>query len=1108
MTSAITDIFSSPESSQNNSTPLPAESKTPFDDIERPSFAQDTVTVETILEDVSILENRGLLETPSAEDYLLNSQDTLRLGVFFNSGQTVSNFSEGELVVRMPTSETKQYGVAINQNIYWMPTSLQEQSEAEDTARAWLTTHSFETEADDIATLQKLETTTPTELLTDLTLGTNIDYSQTKLDTVSVIRVSEVASNTGSYVIDPTGHMLVTGIFTNATGDVSAVILQDGTKVDMSGGAQLVEFHDDRLGLLGVNGAVNIFSDAQNPAIAALRGPDAKRETFIGLATLAETSLFSSEFEDVNPIHFFEEHIDKIDTLNEAQLAYDIVLKWGNLAQQKTVKSALQRVLTHVLETKLSSEDASVVSKPSDFNNKADEVLEDVDGIKDAADNLREANLSDSSDAKVNAGQELATRIIEATQESFTTLNSAALSISALATRLSSYYFRISNTFKISNQFDVTKDGLADEISFLRQESDYVYTVSAVDGGLVAQDLNFSLDTVTTYSSHDMSDRIVDTNAHGIVDMSTQERYFLNLDVHFQELFENVTKPSRLHVMVQRNNETLGGNAIELSYEEYQHFVNMYGENGSFSAGEATEVYKFIQGFIRDPRLSDLKVHFTQTDASQGINYYADIDGNGIIDRVEQYVDLSDIAGPSHDNPPFIVYFRDDSGNEIYSIVGNTLEEISEAAKLRPFVLQYIASHKNLIRKFGSGISHKLVDATEHFLKKGDEWGIKFDPALYLLSNPDLFEHYKNDAVGATLHYISYGYKEKRSAELPSVETLMSHDVLKTHPKFYLDMLSATFPSLTPLYNGRNVADVKTELAAFITHALLKIAPQTTPQILSALANTSLIADAQSPESNVPVSEDLKVNNLVTPQNAHHTKILNTDLRLLFVKDNENQFALHKKDADGLVWSSDVGWIEDFAELYALPANRENVGVTLSSLTNDILIANQYIVSENNDFFAVFQADGNFEIYAGQRDEPEHLIWSSGTGGKAEGGFLAVSDYGEIVIYDDRNRRIWSSETRNANAERVYTLSLKDDGSLILVDVAPQKTLWSSDVGVVERPVDNTPILELITLFYIVLPLLMDIYKNDEKLLPILQYQALQEMLKNMVHLKSTLSLD
>lgn len=94
----------------------------------------------------------------------------------------------------------------------------------------------------------------------------------------------------------------------------------------------------------------------------------------------------------------------------------------------------------------------------------------------------------------------------------------------------------------------------------------------------------------------------------------------------------------------------------------------------------------------------------------------------------------------------------------------------------------------------------------------------------------------------------------------------------------------------------------------------------------------------------------------------------------------------------------------------------------------------QQLISRNRRYRAVFQADGNFVVYA---DETVAL-WASDT---VDRGFrVTMQRDGNLIVMDDKNNPLWTSKTQSYGD----FLMCRDDGSLV-VSVWNGQIAWSSN---------------------------------------------------------------
>jgi hypothetical protein len=139
-----------------------------------------------------------------------------------------------------------------------------------------------------------------------------------------------------------------------------------------------------------------------------------------------------------------------------------------------------------------------------------------------------------------------------------------------------------------------------------------------------------------------------------------------------------------------------------------------------------------------------------------------------------------------------------------------------------------------------------------------------------------------------------------------------------------------------------------------------------------------------------------------------------------------------------------------------VPAGIQVVGSTLP--TNGSLKANQALLSPNGRYLTVFQADGNlvtYDMLGGMKP-----TWSTGTGGGiASGGFVVMQGPGNLVIYGADYKPKWASGSEGNGVNRAMTLAAQDDGNFVIYDSLGSKALWSSQTGLIARAIDPTALV-------------------------------------------------
>lgn len=98
-------------------------------------------------------------------------------------------------------------------------------------------------------------------------------------------------------------------------------------------------------------------------------------------------------------------------------------------------------------------------------------------------------------------------------------------------------------------------------------------------------------------------------------------------------------------------------------------------------------------------------------------------------------------------------------------------------------------------------------------------------------------------------------------------------------------------------------------------------------------------------------------------------------------------------------------------------------------------IVGKRVYSPNNEYYVVFQDDGNMVVY----NRSSKVIWQSNTYNK--GTRAIFQEDGNLVIYDMTNHAVFSSGTTNTNAR---TLIMQDDGNFVIYD-RNNKSLWGSN---------------------------------------------------------------
>ncbi|XP_061094969.1 B-type lectin plumieribetin-like [Conger conger] len=102
---------------------------------------------------------------------------------------------------------------------------------------------------------------------------------------------------------------------------------------------------------------------------------------------------------------------------------------------------------------------------------------------------------------------------------------------------------------------------------------------------------------------------------------------------------------------------------------------------------------------------------------------------------------------------------------------------------------------------------------------------------------------------------------------------------------------------------------------------------------------------------------------------------------------------------------------------------------------NDELRRGDYIISNNREFKAVFQDDGNFVIYGWKP------IWSSDTA-SSEPHRLCMQADCNFVMYKKNGHPIWNTKTYECRSN-MCRAHLKDNGFLVLETESEE--IWTSE---------------------------------------------------------------
>ncbi|KAL2087159.1 hypothetical protein ACEWY4_018218 [Coilia grayii] len=102
-----------------------------------------------------------------------------------------------------------------------------------------------------------------------------------------------------------------------------------------------------------------------------------------------------------------------------------------------------------------------------------------------------------------------------------------------------------------------------------------------------------------------------------------------------------------------------------------------------------------------------------------------------------------------------------------------------------------------------------------------------------------------------------------------------------------------------------------------------------------------------------------------------------------------------------------------------------------------VLQKGDYLLSNNRNFKAIFQDDGNFVIYTWKP------IWASNTGGCRNADRVVMQGDCNLVMYSNSDNPLWAAGTNRCGGPYpgVHAV-LQDDGALVVQNTGEQ--LWSS----------------------------------------------------------------
>lgn len=116
--------------------------------------------------------------------------------------------------------------------------------------------------------------------------------------------------------------------------------------------------------------------------------------------------------------------------------------------------------------------------------------------------------------------------------------------------------------------------------------------------------------------------------------------------------------------------------------------------------------------------------------------------------------------------------------------------------------------------------------------------------------------------------------------------------------------------------------------------------------------------------------------------------------------------------------------------------------------TNEKLLANQYLQSNNGSYKLYLQGDGNVVL----RNAASAALWASATNGKG-GVRLTMQSDGNLVLYTSAGKAVWATGTNGKGANRA---TLQDSGNFALL-TASNVSVWATNTGSTTPPPPPPP---------------------------------------------------
>jgi hypothetical protein len=115
--------------------------------------------------------------------------------------------------------------------------------------------------------------------------------------------------------------------------------------------------------------------------------------------------------------------------------------------------------------------------------------------------------------------------------------------------------------------------------------------------------------------------------------------------------------------------------------------------------------------------------------------------------------------------------------------------------------------------------------------------------------------------------------------------------------------------------------------------------------------------------------------------------------------------------------------------------------------SDSTLDMNEQLDSQNKNYFAIMQSDGNFVVYSSGLTNGKgsnNPIWNSKTFGQGKSPYRAIMQTdGNLVVYDSNNTPLWNAQTYGKGTGP-YRLIMQNDGNLVLYDNL-NSALWASN---------------------------------------------------------------